>query len=811
LTPGVYVEETSFRAKSIEGVSTSTTAFVGPTRKGPFIDLNLSDPERQDTPELLTSFGDFERIYGGFEDLTWGPNYLAHAVRAYFDNGGSRLFVARVMSNGATEGRASSSSIIDTVTPDEQARFVARTPGAAGNGRITVRLLAAGATVRSMNSALPGTMVRIGGGTPAGPARIEGGTPAFLLQDGGELLLTVGGTDAALTFRGQPAEVFSDDPIDPDVDLGDVATPANAQFAVSINGMAQTLTLPTPGGLVPRATLVEAINRQIIGGYARLTGAAEGAPNRLVIGTDRKGSGAAVIVQAHAPLNFDTTKAQTNAVDANNNVADLGSVTADEINALLVAQGVNARAALTPGGRLAIATTATGPTATLAVRTGASSAHVPLGLAAGAPAVTGTAGATVTYFVKNDTGAWRGPGDTTLDLSATPLTSAPPGGAEFLSMTISAADADGHEMVYDEIGFADAHPRGIRHVLAPRPGRRADALENAFALETGSGVDPFELRAGLFATGAERVITLTGGNDGSRPPLIAWERALEVLERMDDVSIVAAPGHSSYAAADETLFLGIQQALISHAEQPRAYRIAVLDTPSDQTVSGAQQVRSRIDSKYAALYFPWVVVANPLARPGADNVPRELALPASGFVCGIYARNDVERGVHKAPANEVVRGAIRFETEINFAQQGVLNPVGVNCLRFFPGRGYRVWGGRTISSDPEWKYVNVRRYFNYLERSIDRGTQWAVFEPNGERLWANIRETVSSFLYNEWFNGALLGGTPKEAFFVRCDRSTMTQNDLDNGRLVCLIGVAVLKPAEFVIFRIGQKTADARN
>src|SRR5688500_12040097 len=154
---------------------------------------------------------------------------------------------------------------------------------------------------------------------------------------------------------------------------------------------------------------------------------------------------------------------------------------------------------------------------------------------------------------------------------------------------------------------------------------------------------------------------------------------------MDDVSIVAAPGHSSYADTDSTLFLGIQQALISHAERPRAYRIAVLDTPGFQTVSGAQAVRSRVDSKYAALYFPWVVVANPLARPDAGNIPGELACPPSGFVCGIYARNDVERGVHKAPANEVVRGAVRFETEINFAQQGILNPIGVNCLRFFPG------------------------------------------------------------------------------------------------------------------------------
>jgi phage tail sheath protein FI len=185
-------------------------------------------------------------------------------------------------------------------------------------------------------------------------------------------------------------------------------------------------------------------------------------------------------------------------------------------------------------------------------------------------------------------------------------------------------------------------------------------------------------------------------------------------------------------------------------------------------------------------------------------------MPPSGFICGIYARNDIQRGVFKAPANEVVRSAIRFEREINFAEQEVLNPLGVNCLRFFVGRGYRVWGARTVSSDSEFRYVSDRRYFNYLEASVFRGSQWAVFEPNGPRLWANVREMISNFLYAEWRAGALLGATPEEAYFVRCDRSTMTQQDLDSGRLVCEIGVALVKPAEFVIFRIGQKTADAR-
>jgi phage tail sheath protein FI len=229
----------------------------------------------------------------------------------------------------------------------------------------------------------------------------------------------------------------------------------------------------------------------------------------------------------------------------------------------------------------------------------------------------------------------------------------------------------------------------------------------------------------------------------------------------------------------------------------------VLDSGDGQTIADVRAMRSRYDSKYAAIYYPWVKVLDPVTQD-------EIALPPSGFIAGIYARNDTQRAVYKAPANEVINLAIGFEQTINKAKQEVLNPEGINCLRFFEGRGFRVWGARTISSDPEWKYVNLRRYFAYLARSIDRGTQWAVFEPNGEDLWANIRRTIEDFLENEFQNGALLGSRMNNAFFVRCDRTTMTQNDLDNGRAVCLIGVAPLRPAEFVIFRIGQWTADRK-
>jgi hypothetical protein len=304
------------------------------------------------------------------------------------------------------------------------------------------------------------------------------------------------------------------------------------------------------------------------------------------------------------------------------------------------------------------------------------------------------------------------------------------------------------------------------------------------------------------------VFMLANGDDGVIPVADFYlgtidvnDRAtgLRAFEAIEDISIVAAPGSTRVEDSNSKSVIGH---LINHAEKMR-YRIAVVDSVKSQTIAEVRALRALYDSSYAAFYYPWVRVLDPVTQ-------QENHYPPSGFVAGIYARNDIERAVYKAPANEVVNLAIGFETLLNKGQQEVLNPEGVNCFRFFEGRGMRLWGARTMSSDPEWKYVNLRRYFAYLERSIDKGTQWAVFEPNGERLWANVRSTVADFLLNEWQNGALLGDKPEKAYFVKCDRSTMSQNDLDNGRLICLVGVAALRPAEFVIFRIGQWTSDRK-
>ncbi|MSP92901.1 MAG: phage tail sheath family protein [Myxococcales bacterium] len=264
---------------------------------------------------------------------------------------------------------------------------------------------------------------------------------------------------------------------------------------------------------------------------------------------------------------------------------------------------------------------------------------------------------------------------------------------------------------------------------------------------------------------------------------------LKALEDVDDVNIVAAPGQTDPV---------IQDAVLSHCENMR-YRFAVLDSPEVIEKGGVDKLTKPRDSKYGGYYFPWVEVYDPFKG--------NIFMPPSGYLCGIYARSDSERGVHKAPANEIVRGAIGLKYNITRGEQDLLNPKGINCIRTFPNRGIRVWGARTISSDASWRYVNVRRLFNMVEQSIELGTQWVVFEPNDHRLWKRVTRDIGAFLLRLWRQGALFGKTPEEAFFVKCDDETNPPEVIDAGQMICEIGMCPVKPAEFVIFRIGQMPA----
>ena len=278
---------------------------------------------------------------------------------------------------------------------------------------------------------------------------------------------------------------------------------------------------------------------------------------------------------------------------------------------------------------------------------------------------------------------------------------------------------------------------------------------------------------------------------------------LEGMEVADDVTMLICPDvMSAYQSGsiDKDGVKAVQLAMIAHCER-LANRMAIIDPIpglAPQDVKKWREKDMNYDSKFAALYYPWIKIDGPDGKP--------IDVPPSGHVAGIWARNDRERGVHKAPANEVIRGALGPTTQVTKGEQDVLNPSGINCIRSFTGRGVRVWGARTVSSDPAWRYVSVRRLFNYVESSIEGGTQWVVFEPNDADLWARVRRDVGAFLTGVWRDGALFGATPQEAFFVKCDAENNPADVRDRGQLIIEVGLAPVKPAEFVVFRFSQFT-----
>ncbi|MBK7823667.1 phage tail sheath C-terminal domain-containing protein [Nannocystis sp.] len=629
LSPGVYVEEVSFRSKSIEGVPTSTTGFAGMAHFGPVHYTYGASNEygpKSSAPRLITSFTEFERVYGGLDPLQVGETgaderlpYLGHAARAFFDNGGKRLYISRVFVPRTTDPKDGVASLAVTLgegTNTATATWRARWPGRAGNVRVTAEV------IRSRNIAF------------------------------------------AIT--------------DPDDNAKKIAQARRVRPGAVVEVIASG---PAPVG-------------------STLTGTAQ----LRVVEIDGEG--------------FQTF------FDESGNTTAL--------------------------------------------------AH-----------------------------------DVVIQL---------------LELRVRVEAGRERRDEYSELSTSAAQRRYVGRVLQKDDPADEDCMVwLKWAPDDWTTLDaklrPFIPAQLLYALVSEPTKRLTGGHDGllAQPDDLAGKEAnpddvnikatgLAAIGEIDDIAIVALPDAATYD--DDGLCTAAVGALLAHVTNV-PYRIAIVDAPRESSLNEVREFRGRFDSSHAALYHPWLEVLDPNERP-SGGPPRLLSLPPSGAVAGVYARTDVARGVHKAPANEIIQGLVRFESNITQARQDVLNPEGVNALRALERRGNRIWGARTMSSDPEWKYVNVRRIFNYLAHSIDRGTQWAVFEPNNRRLWDSIRRSIEDFLRVMWRDGALLGDTEKEAFFVTCDRTTMTQNDLDNGRLICFVGVAPVTPAEFVILRIGQWTADAK-
>jgi len=729
LAPGVFVEETSFRSKSIQGVGTSVAGIVGPTRKGPL----------RGTPEVLTSYGDFTRVYGDALPLTLEgnsvPNYTAFAAKAFFDNGGKQLYVARISKDvNQTDDNGNGSTAAAATRSDSNNKLVlnSRFPGQMGRYTLELYWRESENLLSLENTSLPKENEWLFLDVVY---KNESDLPADTTAVAADLPITV---KAVVKRNGD----------DLSIENGSVLDKADADITAKL-GTLKYADISSVGKLI-RVVIKSPASGKVT----------DGTQIQLSLSTQSDIS----VYSGEAHWGTLTTLFGSYSEDGDGNPLltidkDLNDGVASDI----------------PIPFVALAGVDEGVTSVIAQRNFDLDVRV------------GGINGEVIYSVTNiDTSVSS---DNALDKR---LNSQPLGSDAKRTQPVAATIANGatgSDVFNALFGLFDPQAK---------EGKYSPINEPRYIIEINDKA----------SNGSDAVTgSFSGGTDGDIPAANDYRgesdeakgnTGLASFEQIEDISIVITPAAAAHAVSHQAVVAEMQ----AHCRKMR-YRVGVVDSRKDMSIAEVRGFASNFDDSRLALYYPWVVMSDPT---GASN---EISVPPGGFIAGVFANTDVTRGVHKPPANEIVIGALRFAQEINQFQQELLNPNGINCLRSFPGRGHRVWGGRTLASDPEWKYVNVRRYFLYLERSIDKSTQWVVFEPNGELLWRNVRNTIEDFLYNEWANGRLLGSKASSAYFVRCDRSTMTQADLDNGRLITEIGVAALKPAEFVIFRIGQKTADS--
>ncbi|MEU8636540.1 phage tail sheath C-terminal domain-containing protein [Amycolatopsis sp. NPDC048633] len=748
LSPGVYVEEVDAGPRPIAGVSTSTVGMVGVTQRGP----------TTGKPKLVTNFLEFQTTFGGFlpepaplvrdkwvNDPAEGGRWWLFplAVKGFFDNGGQRLYVKRVVAGEAQPATGTLfGGLVSAITRDAAAGSktleLAHLVGFTGTDQVTVF---------------------------RGSDNVEIGTVTITAYDAtrGRVTLGTGLTAEVKTSRGDY------------VQKGERGTTPSLRFAAS-----------SPGSWGKAVQL--RISPSVSASLPVLPDPGEGPLFVTALAAEAAADDASIEVNAVPGL------------DPGDLPADVWILINNRRFQVTVAQPVEGKVTLTfPEG----------------------TTHAPWKTALTVRRVRrASAGAGPELRISGSSRLYEG-AVTQLD-TGDRLTAATV--VSIGSDDVVTLDVDTPELVFEsarlqlvestvETRFADPGGGSVTETFrnlrltGEAPGTVTGTLASQSRLVRATTLE-LDTDPGKFPTpGAGSWLTLadegsdafesldvgdfvgTDGGSGKRTGIVA-------LEDIDEVAVCAVPG----------VWAGtVESALVTHCEQLKD-RFAILDPQDGLDIEGIQAFREPFDTKYAALYYPWLVVNDPSTGQFAE-------VPPSGHIAGIYARTDTERGVHKAPANAVIRGirlADGIAQDVTKRHQDLLNPRGINALRFFPGLGQRVWGARTLSSDTSWKYVNVRRLFLFLEESIDEGTQWVVFEPNDEPLWALVRQTVSNFLTTVWRTGALAGTTADEAFFVHCDRSTMTDDDIANGRLICVIGVAPVFPAEFVIFRIQQKTRETQ-
>ncbi|XVU28365.1 phage tail sheath family protein [Actinoplanes sp. CA-054009] len=741
LSPGVYIEEVDAGPRPIAGVSTSTAGMVGVTRSGP----------ATGKPKLVTNFLEYQTTFGGFVpepdppirdrwagDPAEGGRWWLFplAVKGFFDNGGQRLYVKRVVSGGAeaASGRLGQ-GLVSPVARD----------AAAGSTVLELGHLVGFTGADQIRIFRGGDDVEIGAATitayTAATRRIVLDAPlASAVKAGRGDYVQVGDRSDAAGL-----EFFASSP-------GSWGRAVQVRIQPSVSAALPVLPDPGEGPLFVTALAEDAAEDSPTILVTEVTGMDGRPPDvwvlinnrrfKVTVGTPADGRVELTLADpAHAPwkagLGVRRVRRAATAAGRQLRIGGAGQLYPDAVTQLDTGDAYTTLNVVSVAGDLVT-------------------------FDADTPApVFETARLHLIEATVDTRFAEAGGGPVTETFSGLRLAGAGPGSV--------AATLAARSKLVGATPLAD---------LSTDPASFPVPATGSWLTLADGGTDGYEsLSTGDFA-GAD-------GGSGRRTGIVA-------LEDIDEIAVCAVPGMWAGTVAS---------ALITHCEQLKD-RFAILDPPDGLDLEGIQSFRSAFDTRYAALYYPWLVVGDPSTGQFTEA-------PPSGHLAGIYARVDTERGVHKAPANVVIRGIRATDglaQDITKRHQDLLNPKGINALRFFPGLGQRVWGARTLSSDSQWRYVNVRRLFLFLEESIDEGTQWVVFEPNDESLWALVRQTVTNFLTTVWRGGALAGTTADEAFFVTCDRTTMTDDDIANGRLICVVGVAPVFPAEFVIFRIQQKT-----
>lgn len=778
LSPGVYVEEIEIGAKPIEGVSTSTAGFVGMAEKGPM-----------NEPTLVTSFGEYQRVFGGYLDKNTFKDvwYLPYAVQGFFENGGKRVYITRVAGASAAKSTGfipnisgSDKSLVADVNPKEIMMQLNDVAELVENDILLIKEDKKFEFVKFKSLAKKVTL-----NVPVNSSYSENTDMTKLETTATASTITTVIEVGASTFDVADASGFSVDDV-LFIDDGDKSeiciVKATDNNTIEIKKFLQ-------------------YGHDGSGAAINIAKLEDSATSTSILSNIKPGYLSVPIVRTDTDFNADD-KIKIgeeyfiiDSVESNNIILieeelkythDNGTA----IKKLVPAINVTASSEGSWGDRIKVSTIRSAPVKVSATGYGTNYIDV--------ETVAGIYKGTILKLNGSD---FREVEDVinTPDMKRVILKSdLPVGFSDTDSIETEAFDmligSDESDEVFTNLSLSADHPNFVKNIKSKFITVDIDTTGAASQIVMPSQDDAskwyWKLSGGNDdIPDSSNINTVYEGKDSDEPK---DRTGLYAFKNIDGINIVAVPGITSQH---------IQNKIISHCEEMKD-RFGVLDPIKDATLDVIQKQRNLYDSEYAAIYYPWVKVFNPLNK-------KNESVPPSGLVIGVYARSDVERGVHKAPANEKLNGVIELSQIITKGQQDILNPMGINCIRAFPGRGIRVWGARTLSSDPLWKYINIRRLFLYMEESIDEGTQWVVFEPNSEILWARVIQTINNFLKGVWKSGALMGLTPEEAFFVKCDRTTMTQDDIDNGRLIVMIGVAPVKPAEFVIFRIAQWTNNA--